>query len=57
MGRVSMLSPHILPKQQNAIAVLELAIQAVADAQDGTIDYNLDVLSQFARLWIPERAL
>jgi hypothetical protein len=41
---VTLLPPHILPKQQNTIAVLELAIQTVADAQDGAIDHDLDML-------------
>jgi len=41
---VTLLPPHILPKQQNTIAVLELAIQPVADAQDGAIDHDLDML-------------
>jgi len=55
--KMSPLPSHILPKQQNTIAVLELAIQAVTDAQDGAIDHDLDVLPKLAGRWIPECTL
>jgi hypothetical protein len=53
----ALLPTHILPKQQDAIAVLELAIQAMPDAKDGTIDHDLDMLPQLTRGCIPEGTL
>ena len=52
-----LLPPHILPKQQDVIAVFELTIEAVANAQDGAIDHDLDVLPQLTGCGIPERTL
>ena len=47
----------ILAKQQHAIAIFELAIQAMADAEDGAIDHDLDMLPQLTRRCIPECVL
>lgn len=55
-GRI-FLPPHILPKEQDAIPMAQLAVEAMAHPQDSAIDHDFDVLGQLARLRIPEGIL
>ena len=51
------LAPHVLPEEQDAIAMVQLAVEAVAHPQDGAIDHDFDMLGQLTRLRIPEGIL
>jgi len=42
------LTPHILPKEQDAIAMAQLAVEAMAHPQDGAVDHHFDMLRQLA---------
>jgi hypothetical protein len=55
MGNLS--APHILSEQQDSITIAQLAVEAMAYAEDGPVDHNLDMRSQLARLRIPEGVL
>jgi hypothetical protein len=52
-----LLPSHVLSKEQNSIAILERAVEAMADAQDGAVDHDLDMLPQLTGRCIPEGTL